>query len=104
MTTKKKSKAITFLDNAIGSTMTFGSNLEAIRLADSISQVDFAKKLGISQAHLSQIEKGVKSVGPERAQRYAYILGYSAVTFVELALKDQFKKLGIKMKIHLEAA
>jgi len=104
MTTKKKTKAMKFLDKAIGSPMTFGSNIEAIRLADSISQVAFAKKLGISQAHLSQIEKGIKSVSPERAKKFAQILGYSEVTFVELALRDQFKKSGIKMIIHLEAA
>ncbi len=104
MTTKKKTKAMKFLDKAIGSPMTFGSNLESIRLADSISQVTFAKKLGISQAHLSQIEKGIKSVSPERAKKFAKILKYSEVTFVELALRDQFKKAGIKMNIHLEVA
>jgi transcriptional regulator with XRE-family HTH domain len=93
-----------FLDKAIGTPMTFGSTLESIRLADSIPQVIFAKKLGISQAHLSQIEKGVKSVSPERAKKFAKILGYSEVTFVELALKDQFKRSGINMKIYLEAA
>ncbi|MGE3611765.1 MAG: helix-turn-helix domain-containing protein [Bacteriovoracaceae bacterium] len=104
MTTKKKSKAIKFLDKVIGASMTFGSNLEAIRLADSKSQIEFAKRLGISQAHLSQLEKGIKSVAPERAQKFARILGYSEVTFVELALRDQLRKAGIKMKIHLEAA
>ena len=104
MTTKKKSSAMKFLDKAIGAPISFGSTLESIRLADEISQVIFAKKLGISQAHLSQIEKGVKSVSPERAKKFAKILGYSEVIFVELALQDQFKKAGIKMKIHLEAA
>jgi transcriptional regulator with XRE-family HTH domain len=104
MTTKKKSKAMKFLDKAIGTPMSFGSNLEAIRLSDSESQVAFAKKLGISQAHLSQIEKGIKLVSPERATNFANILGYSAITFVELALQDQLKKANIKMKIHLEAA
>jgi transcriptional regulator with XRE-family HTH domain len=104
MTTKKKSTAMNFLDNAIGTPMTFGSTIESIRLADSITQVIFAKKLGISQAHLSQIEKGFKSVSPERAKKFAIILGHSEVTFVELALKDQFKRSGINMKIYLEAA
>ncbi|MFZ3229903.1 MAG: helix-turn-helix transcriptional regulator [Pseudobdellovibrio sp.] len=104
MTTKKKNSAMKFLDKAIGIPMTFGNTLESIRLSDEISQVTFAKKLGISQAHLSQIEKGIKAVAPERAKRFAKILGYSDVTFVELALQDQLKKAGIKMKIHLEAA
>lgn len=104
MSIKRKSKTMKFLDKAIGSSMTFGSNLEAIRMSDSKSQVQFAKKLGISQAHLSQIEKGLKAVSAERAQKFAKILGYSEITFVELALCDQLKKAGIKMKIHLEAA
>lgn len=93
-----------FLDKAIASPMSFGSNLEAIRLADSLTQIAFAKKLKISQAHLSQIEKGTKLVSPERATHFAKILGYSAITFVELALQDQLRKANIKMKIHLEAA
>ena len=49
-------------------------------------------------------EKGVKFVSPERAKKFAKVLGYSEVTFVELALQDQFKNAGIKMKINLEAA
>ncbi len=104
MTTKKKSTAIKFLDKVIGSEMTFGKNLEAIRLADDSTQAEFAKKLKISQAHLSQLEKGVKAVSPERAKAFAKILGYSEVTFVELSIQDQLLRSGIKMKVHLEAA
>lgn len=104
MTTKNKSNAMTFLDKVIGVPISLGGTLESIRFSEEISQVMFSKKLGISQAHLSQIEKGVKSVSPERAKKFAKILGYSEVTFVELALQDQLKRAGIKMKIHLEAA
>ena len=93
-----------FLDKAIGTPMTFGSTLESIRLAESLSQVVFAKKLGISQAHLSQIEKDLKFVSPERARKFAKILGYSELTFLKLSLQDQLRKSGIKVKIHLEAA
>jgi DNA-binding XRE family transcriptional regulator len=39
----------------------------------NVSSILFAKKLGISQAHLSQIEKGVKSVSPKRAKKFAKI-------------------------------
>lgn len=104
MTTKKKSNAMMFLDKVIGTPISIGSTLESIRLSEESSQVMFAKKLKISQAHLSQIEKGIKSVSPERAKKFANILGYSEVTFVELAIQDQLKKAGIKMRIHLEAA
>lgn len=104
MTTKKKSLAIKFLDKVIGNEMTFGKNLEAIRLGDDNTQAEFAKRLKISQAHLSQIEKGVKSVSPERAKLFAKKLGYSEITFVELSIQDLLRKSGIKLKVYLEVA
>ena len=104
ITSKKKSSAMKFLDKTIGSPISFGGTLEAIRLADHLSQTVFAKKIKISQAHLSQLEKGTKLVSPERARKFARILGYSEITFIELSLQDQLEKTGIKLKIHLEAA
>lgn len=104
MTTKKKSDAMKFLDKVIGSPMTFGSTIESLRLSEEKTQTAYAKKLGISQTHLSQIEKGIKTVSPERAKKFAKILGYSEVTFVQLALQDQFAKSGINLKVKLEAA
>jgi hypothetical protein len=44
--------------------------------------------LGISKSHLCDIEKGRKLVSPERAARFAEILGYLPATFVRLALQD----------------
>lgn len=104
MTTKRKSEAMKFLDKAIGTPMTLGSVIESIRLAEEKTQSTYAKRLGISQTHLSQIETGVKTVSPERAKKYAKILGYSEVSFVQLAVQDMFVKLGINMKVTLEAA
>jgi transcriptional regulator with XRE-family HTH domain len=40
-------------------------------------QPELAKKLGISKSHLNDIEKGRKAVSPERAARFAKILGYA---------------------------
>ena len=51
MSTKKKSDAMQFLDNLVGE-LTFGGLIEAMRQAEGMSQVDFAKKLGISKQHL----------------------------------------------------
>lgn len=104
MTTKKKSNAMKFLDKSIGKVMSFGSNLEAIRLADDCTQSEFAKLLGISQVHLCQIEKGVKSVSPERAKAFAKNLGYSELSFIELAVQDLLDRSGIKAKVMLKAA
>lgn len=104
MTTKKKSDAMKLLDKAIGRPMTLGNVLESLRLCEEKTQSTYAKKLGISQTHLSQIETGVKIVSPERAKKFAKILGYSEVTFVRLALQDMFAKAGINLKVTLEAA
>ena len=70
MSTKKKSDAIQFLESLVGE-LTFGGLIEAMRQAEEMSQVDFAKKLGISKQHLCDIEKGRKFVSPERAAKFA---------------------------------
>jgi transcriptional regulator with XRE-family HTH domain len=104
MTTKRKSETMKFLDKVIGSPMTFGSAIESLRLSEEKTQSAYAKKLGITQTHLSQIEKGVKMVSPERAKKFAKILGYSEISFVQLALQDLIAKAGINLKVKLEAA
>ena len=70
MSTKKKSDAIQFFESLVGE-LTFGGLIEAMRQAEEMSQVDFAKKLGISKQHLCAIEKGRKFVSPERAAKFA---------------------------------
>jgi transcriptional regulator with XRE-family HTH domain len=105
MSTKsKKSEAMRFLDKLIGEPETFGGLLEAIRLSDEVSQANFAKKLGISRSQLCDIEKGRKKVSPERAARYAKILGYSELSFVELALQDLLTESGMSFKVRVDAA
>lgn len=93
-----------FLDKLIGEPETFGGLLEAIRLSDEQSQVDFAKKLKISRSQLCDLEKGRKKVSPERAARYAKILGYSERSFVELALQDLLVESGMSFKVRVDAA
>ena len=52
MSTKKKSDAMQFLESLVGE-LTFGGLIEAMRQAEEMSQVDFAKKLGISKQHFA---------------------------------------------------
>lgn len=104
MTIKRKSSAMKFLDKSIGSPMNLGKLIESLRLSEEKTQSAYAKKLKISQTHLSQIETGVKMVSPERAKKFAKILGYSEISFVQLALQDMFTKVGINLKVTLEAA
>jgi DNA-binding transcriptional regulator YiaG len=103
MGTKKKSDAMQFLESLVGE-LTFGGLIEAMRQAEEMSQVDFAKKLGISKQHLCDIEKGRKFVSPERAAKFAKILGHSEQSFVALALQDIVNQGGLKLKVSVEAA
>jgi antitoxin HigA-1 len=103
MSIRKKSDAMKFLDKLVGE-LTFGGLIEAMRQADEMSQVDFAKKLGISKQHLCDIEKRRKFVSPERAAKFAKILGQSEKSLVALALQDIVNQGGLKLKVSVEAA
>ncbi|MBI2337121.1 MAG: helix-turn-helix transcriptional regulator [Deltaproteobacteria bacterium] len=106
MTTKiKKSQARDFLEKLTGGALTFGRRLTAIRLGEEESQIVFAKRLKISPQHLCNIEKGLKIVSPERAAKFAKILGYSEKQFVRLALQDQLNKQGLDhLAVNVQAA
>jgi hypothetical protein len=51
--------------------------------------------------HLCDIEKGRKSVSPERASRFARELGYSEEQFVRLALQQLVEVAGLKFQVVL---
>ena len=104
MSTKKKSETMKFLEDTAERPLTLGGLLESIRLGDEISQTAFAKKLGISPSHLCDIEKGRKLVSPERAARFAKILGRSREQFVRLSLQMLVDEAGLKLKVSLDAA
>ena len=101
---KKKSRTVRFLEEIGQQSLSFGGFIESIRLGDEITQVDFAKKLGISRSHLCDIEKGRKSVSVAKAAKYAKILKYSKEQFVRLALQDEVHRAGLKMNISVEKA
>jgi transcriptional regulator with XRE-family HTH domain len=103
MRTKKKSDAMKFLEGLVGE-LTFSGLIEAMRQAEGMSQVEFAAKLGISKQHLCDIEKRRKFVSPERAAKFARILGHSERSFVALALQDIVDQGGLKLKVRVEAA
>lgn len=104
MSTKKKSETMKFLESTAGRPLSLGGLLESIRLGEEMSQAAFAKKLGISASHLCDIEKGRKVVSPERAVRFAKILGRSPEQFVRLSLQELVDEAGVKMKVNVEAA
>jgi transcriptional regulator with XRE-family HTH domain len=104
MRTRKKSKAVQLLEDMTGGPLTLGGLLEAIRQGEEISQVAFARSLGISRAQLCDIEKGRRHVSPGRAAAFARLLGYSETQFVRLALQQLVTEAGLKVKVSVEAA
>jgi transcriptional regulator with XRE-family HTH domain len=109
MTTKKpkkvrRSEATAFLEKLGGGPLTFGRLLYSIRMGDEISQVEFAKKLGISKAHLCDIEKDRRVVSPSRAWAWGKKLGYSPEQFIELALQSALEREGLHFQVKLVSA
>jgi transcriptional regulator with XRE-family HTH domain len=104
MTIRKKSDAVQFLEKISGGPLTFGRMLQSIRLGEELSQPEFAERLGISKAHLCDIEKGRRAVSPARAWAWGKKLGYSPEQFVELSLEANLAKEGLKFKVKLEVA
>jgi transcriptional regulator with XRE-family HTH domain len=100
----KKSNAIRFLEKLTGGPVTLGRFLEAVRLGEELTQAAFAEKLGLSRSHLNDVEKGRKAVSPERAARFAKILGYSQARLVQLALQDLINRGGLKLQVDVKAA
>lgn len=100
----KKSAAVRSLEKQTGGRVTLGGFLEAVRLGEALTQPAFAKQLGISKSHLNDVEKGRKSVSPERAARFADILGYSQARFVKLALQDLLDRSNLKLQVDVKAA
>jgi transcriptional regulator with XRE-family HTH domain len=103
MATKGYVDAEEWLERRVGK-LTFGKMIRCIRECDEIGQSDFAKKLGISKSHLCDIEQDRKSVSPERAARWAKLLGYSEHQFVQLSLQGMVDKGRLGFKVLVEAA
>jgi transcriptional regulator with XRE-family HTH domain len=99
-----KSAAIRTLERLAGGPLTLGRALEAARKCEELSQASCAEKLGVSKSHLCDVEKGRKTVSPERAAAWARLLGYPESTFVRLAIQGGLDAAGLKYKVDIEAA
>jgi len=104
MSIKKKSETMKFMEKVIGGPLTIAKLLVAIREAEDISQVEMAKKLGISRANLCDIEKGRRFISEELAEEFAQILGKSKEQFIRLSIQDRLDRVGLNYKVDVEAA
>lgn len=99
-----KSDAMIFLEKVSGGTLTVARLIRSIREGEAMTQAKFAEALGISKQHLSHIENGRKVVSPERAARWAALLGYAESQFVRLALQDELHRAGLRYTVTVDAA
>jgi transcriptional regulator with XRE-family HTH domain len=87
-------------DSELGSPATFGAALTALReLEAGASIASFARRLGVSAAHLSDVERGHRHVSAERAAEWADKLGRPRELFVRLALQRFVDELGLRVRI-----
>jgi transcriptional regulator with XRE-family HTH domain len=92
------------LERLTGGPLTFGRMINATRLAEGTSLEAFAARLGISRAHLCDVEKGRRSVSVQRAAEWARMLGYVEAQYVALALQAEVNAAGLKLRVRVEAA
>lgn len=96
--TKKSLKAV---EKIIGTPLTLGKLIWAIRQSEEMSQVEFAKKLGIAKQYLCDIEHDRKSVSPGLAAIYADRLHYSKEQFIRLALQGIIDRDGLNFMVEI---
>ena len=76
-----------------------GEFLRVHRMGEELSQVDFAKFLGISKQRLCDIEHDRFAVSIKLAKEFARKLDLPAEWLVKLALQDQLKKEKLSLKV-----
>jgi transcriptional regulator with XRE-family HTH domain len=106
MTTRKsKGSSDSDLEERIlGRPLTLGAAVEGLRVGEELSQVAFAKKLGVSRQYLCDVEKGRRLVSPEQAARFSKVFGHPPAVLVRLALQDAVRASGLNLKVSVEAA
>lgn len=59
-----------------------GAALKGLRLREDLTQVEMAKKLGITQANLSSMERGKRPIGKNMAKRLGELFHISYKLFL----------------------
>ena len=105
MTTKRKGvEAVGFLEKLTGGPLTFGRALRATRESEELTQAALAKLAKVGRQTICDLEQGRRIPSPGLAAKYAKVLKQHEGQFVRLALQDQVRKAGLKLKVKIEAA
>lgn len=104
--TTKDNNAIDALEATkdIWNKMTFGRLIRALRTSDEISQIELAKKIGVSKQFLNDVEHNRKDVGIGFAKKTASALGYSIEPFLELLIRQQLKRQRLNYTVEIKKA
>ena len=103
MSTKNLSEAKSAFEKVNGP-FTFATFMLGARTTLDLSQVEMAKKLGISKAAHCEIEKGRTLVSPQAASKYSKKAGFSESVALEACFQDQLRKAKIKKRVRIEEA
>lgn len=79
--------------------MTFGDVIKTHRQCENWSQVDTARKLGMSKQHLSNYERGRTFPSLEKANEMALLLGIHPEYLIKKLINDQLKRSNLSMKV-----
>ncbi len=88
----------------IWSEMTFGGLVHSLRMSDEITQVELAKRVGVSKQFLSDVEHNRKDVGIAFAKKISDALGYSIEPLIELLIRDQLRRQHLNYIVELKNA
>lgn len=84
--------------------MTFARAIRAWRESEGWTQVEMARKLGVSRANLCDFEKGRKLPGPGRAWKMARKIGMVEPYVVQLVLQDILRREKVPCQVEVKGA
>jgi transcriptional regulator with XRE-family HTH domain len=99
-----KSAAIKLLEQISGGALSLGKAVASVRKSEDLAQDECTRTLGVSKSHLCDVEQGRKTVSPERAAKWARVLGYPESVFVRLAIQGELDAAGLRYEVEIEAA
>lgn len=84
--------------------LTFGGLLKAHRVGEEMTQVAFAKRLGLSKQSLNDLESSRKSPTIRRAVSIAKKIGLLPELVVQVVLQDQVSKENLKLSVSVKSS
>ena len=95
---------ISKLERMSGGNLTLGRLLNAIRLGEEKTLIEFSALLKVSSQYLSDLEHGRRFASPKAAVNYAKKLKYSPEQFLRLCLQDLLDREGLSMLVEVKKA